>query len=166
VTPAATSLLAAAALSLAGCAGAADIAGVVTGSTVALVSANPAVGVGAGLAVRAGTTTAVNWVFRRRHRYAQDEIASVIGRMAPGEVRPWRIDYSIPVGNAHGEIRLVRTIDSTLASCREALFSVVEAEQAGRVTSQQWFVVTACRGDEGWKWASAEPATGRWGSLH
>jgi hypothetical protein len=154
-----------AALLLTGCAGAADVAGAVTGSAATLVSANPAVGLGAGLAVRAGTTTAVNWAFRRRHRYAQDEVAAVIGRLSPGVRQAWRVNYTIPVGNAHGEAELIRTIDTTLATCREAIFSVVEEESATG-NRQQWFVVTACQQGDIWKWASAEPATGRWGSLH
>jgi hypothetical protein len=155
----------AAAVLLAGCAGGADIAGAAAGGAATLVSANPAIGLGAGLAVRAGTTTAVNWVFRRRHRHAQDEIAAVIGRLAPGEGQPWRIDHTVPIGNARGEAHLIREIDTPLAACREAIFSVVEEESAA-TRRQQWFVVTACRQGDAWKWASAEPATGRWGSLH
>jgi hypothetical protein len=148
-------------LCLGGCAGAAEVAGAVTGTASTFATANPAVGVGVGLGVRAATTAGLNYVFRRRHRYAQDEVAGVVGSLAPGETRPWRIEYTVPVGNAHGEVHLLRAIDTPLAACREALFSVVEGEAA-----RQWFVVTACRGAEGWKWASAEPATGRWGSLH
>ena len=29
----------------------------------------------------------------------------------------------------------------------------------------RWFVASACRQAGGWKWAAAEPATERWGSL-
>ncbi len=155
---------AAALLALGGCAGAADVAGAVTGTAAAVASANPAVGVGLGVGVRAATTAGVSYVFRRRHRQAQDEVAAVVGGLAPGERRPWRIAYTIPIGNAHGDAILIREIPNPIAACREALFSVVEEEGAER-SQQQWFVVTACRGAEGWKWASAEPATGRWGSL-
>ena len=152
------------AMALGGCAGAAELTGAVTGTAATLVSANPAVGVGVGLGVRAATTTAVKYVFRRRHRQAQDEIAGIIGAMAPGETRPWRIEYDIPIGNARGELHLIRAIDPPLAACREALVSVEEGEGT-EGTGRRWFVATACRQAGGWKWASAEPATGRWGSL-
>ena len=38
--------------------------------------------------------------------------------------------------------------------------------RARRGRARQWFVTSACRQTEGWKWAAAEPATERWGSLH
>jgi hypothetical protein len=157
-------LLALATVPLAGCAGAADITGAVTGTAATIATTNPVVGVGVGLGVRAATTTAVNYVFRRRHRFAQDELAAVIGSMDLGETRPWKIEYDLPIGNAHGEVRLVRIVDNLLAPCREALFSVSSGD--GPEAPRRWFLTTACRQATGWKWASAEPATGRWGSLH
>jgi hypothetical protein len=152
---------------LLGCGQAADLTGAVAGGTAALVSANPAVGYGVGIGVRAATSAGIRYAVRRRQQAAQDEVAAVIGSLAPGETRAWRIRHDIPIGNERGEVRLVRVLDNALAPCREALFSV--AEGSAPDAPRQWFLTTACRqrdqaGDR-WKWAAAEPATARWGSL-
>jgi hypothetical protein len=60
-------------------------------------------------------------------------------------------------------VRLVRILDSALGTCREALFSVAAGEAPD--APRQWFLTTACRYGDRWKWAAAEPATERWGSL-
>jgi len=38
-------------------------------------------------------------------------------------------------------------------------------EGAVEAVRRQWLLTTACRQGEAWKWAAAEPATERWGSL-
>lgn len=157
-------LLAGCAAPLLGCGQVADITGAVAGGGAALVSANPAVGYGVGIGVRAATSAGLRYVIRRRETAAQDEVAAVIGGLAPGESRRWRIAHDIPIGNAEGEVRLVRILDNALAPCREALFSV-EDGAASAAAPRQWFLTTACRQGEAWKWAAAEPAVGRWGSL-
>jgi hypothetical protein len=152
-----------AAAPLLGCGQVADITGAVAGGGAALASGNPVVGYGIGIGVRAATATGIRYVVRRRQQAAQDAVAVVIGSLAPGETRAWRIEHDIPIGNEHGEVRLVRVLDNALATCREALFSVAAgpAPEAPR----QWFLTTACRQGDRWKWAAAEPATRRWGNL-
>lgn len=146
-------------LALAGCNQVADVAGAVAGGGAALASGNPALAIGVGIGVRAATAAGIRYVVRSRQGAEQDEVAAVIGTLAPGEVRRWRIRHTIPLGNEEGEVRLVREIDNALAPCREALFSV---EEDG---ARHWFLTTACRQGESWKWAAAEPAVPRWGSL-
>lgn len=148
---------------LAGCGAAADLTGAAAGIAAGTAFANPAVGFGVGVGTRAAATAGLNWVVRVRQRGEQDAVAEVIGSLAPGEVRPWRIEHSIPIGDQGGEVRLVREIDTALARCREALFSVAEDDEPG--AARQWFLTTACRQGGRWRWASAEPATARWGSL-
>jgi hypothetical protein len=80
-----------------------------------------------------------------------------------GASSDWEIRHSIPYENEHGVVRVVREIPSALTECREALFSV-EKEKGG-ADEIQWFQVLACRQASGWKWASAEPAVSRWGTL-
>lgn len=157
-------LLAGCALPLLGCGQLADVTGAVAGGGAALVSANPAVGYGVGIGVRAATSAGLRYVIRRRETAAQDEVATVVGVLLPGESRRWRIEHDIPIGNAEGEVRLVRVLDNALAPCREALFSVDDGK-ADAEAPRQWFLATACRQGERWKWASAEPAVARWGSL-
>ncbi|MBL6458625.1 hypothetical protein JMJ55_25120 [Belnapia sp. T6] len=151
------------ALLLGGCNLAADVAGAFAGGGAALASGNPAVGFGIGIGVRAATSAGIRWVVRSRHTAEQDEIAAVIGSLAPGESRAWEIRHSIPIGNERGEVRLVRILDNALAPCREALFSVEEGDKPD--STRQWFLTTACWQESRWKWAAAEPATARWGSL-
>ncbi|NKE47293.1 hypothetical protein HB662_21125 [Roseomonas frigidaquae] len=142
---------------LAGCGQVADLSGAVAGGGAALASSNPAVGYAVGVSVRAGVTAGMQVVMRRRQRAEQDALAGVIGTLDPGEDGSWQVRHTIPIGNRNGQVRLVRVIDNPLAECREAAFAV-EGES-------QWFLTTACRQAEGWKWAAAEPATERWGSL-
>jgi hypothetical protein len=152
------------ALPLAGCGGAAaDLTGAVAGIATGAAFANPAVGYGVGVGTRAATAAGINWFMRTRQHTEQDAVAEVIGNLAPGEVRPWKIEHDIPIGNQQGEVQLVRVMDTALAHCREALFSVAEDEKPE--APRQWFLTTACRQGERWHWAAAEPATGRWGSL-
>ena len=120
-------------------------------------------GIGLAIGVRAATSAGIRYVVRQRQTAEQDEVAAMIGSLAPGETRRWRILHTIPIGNEAGEVTLVREIDNALAPCREALFSVEEGE--GDAARRQWFLTTACRQGETWKWAAAEPATERWGSL-
>jgi hypothetical protein len=147
-------------LPLAGCGSAAELTGAVAGIATGAAFANPAVGYGVGVGTQAATAAGINWVMRSRQRAEQDAVAEVIGDLAPGELRSWRIEHDIPIGNQKGEVRLVREMDTALARCREALFSVEDGEE------RQWFLTTACRQGERWRWAAAEPATARWGSLH
>jgi hypothetical protein len=150
-------------LALGGCNQAADVVGAVAGGGAALSSGNPALAIGVAIGVRAAASAGIRYVVRHRQTAEQDEVAAVIGSLAPGETRRWRIVHTIPIGNEAGEVRLVRVIDNALAPCREALFSVEEGE--GAAASRQWLLTTACRQGETWKWAAAEPATERWGSL-
>ena len=112
---------------LTGCASVADIAGAVAGVASGAITANPAVAIGVGIAVHAGATQAANRVALHRQRNEQDAIAAAIADAAVGETRAWGVDQHV-TGDAYGEVRVVRLIETPLALCKEALFSVVEGE--------------------------------------
>ena len=157
-------VLALAAVPLAGCnSSLGGIVGAVTGTAAAVGSGNPAVGAAVGVGTRAVADYGIRYTSRRWHRAEQDALAAAVGAMAVGEARPWEVRHDLPIGNKRGEVRVLRAVDTPLAECREVLFSVAsdEAPDAAR----RWFVASACRQAEGWKWAAAEPATERWGSL-
>jgi hypothetical protein len=80
--------------------------------------------------------------------------------MEVGEVRTWQVERVLPVGRTRGEVRVVGLTETPLTACKEVLFSVAEGGGDAR-----WFLTSACRQRGGWKWAAAEPATGRWGYL-
>lgn len=149
--------------SLGGCSSLGDIVGAVGGTAAAAGSSNPAVGIAVGVATRAAADWAIRRTSRRWHRTEQEALAAVIGEAGIGEARPWRVRHSLPIGNAKGEVRVLRVIDTPLAVCKEAAFSVDRG--SGRDATRQWFVTSACFREGRWAWATAEPATGRWGSL-
>lgn len=143
-------------LPLAGCGLAADLTGAAAGIAAGTVTSNPAAGFAVAVGTRAGVQAGLDWAVRARARGEQDAVAEIIGSLAPGEARPWQIRHDIPIGDDEGEVRLLREMVTPLSTCREALFSVSEGG---------WFVTTACRQGERWKWAAAEPAVPRWGAL-
>ena len=155
-------IAASAACVLGGCAAVGDITGAVAGIVSGAATANPAVGIGVGIAVRAGTNEALDRVSRRRRQNEQEAIAGIVGDMNVGDTRNWSVDQRI-AGDAYGEVRVLRVIESALAPCKELLFSVVRGEPGE--ARREWFATTACRDGERWRWAAAEPAVERWVNL-
>lgn len=144
---------------LGGCTVVSDVAGLVAGGGAGAATANPAIGFAVGISVRAGSEGLRRYVVRRRQQGEQDAIADAAGSAPLGEPRPWQIRHTIPVGNEHGDLAVVREYVTPLATCREVVFTV---EDAGRPSL---FTTSLCRQATGWKWATAEPAVDRWGSL-
>jgi len=164
---AAALLLAGSAL-LTGCSTVGGLAGTVAGITTGSFTSNPAIGIAVSVSVKAVTDAQVKKLLRSLQQDEQDAIATMAGEMAPGEVRQWQVRHFIPYGNNQGEIQVTRVIDTPLASCREVMFSVIErkAERPANDVPRAWFAANVCRQEQRWKWALAEPAVERWGSLH
>ena len=148
---------------LGGCSSVGAATGAVAAVTSGIVTANPAVGIGVGIAVQAATNEAVARMMKSLHQEQQDAIASTAGMLAVGATQPWRIKHSLPVENGHGEVRVLRSFSSSLAQCKEFAFSVADGDKPD--AHQAWFVASTCRQASAWKWASAEPAVERWGNL-
>jgi hypothetical protein len=146
-----------------GCASIGAVAGAAAGVSTGAITSNPAIGLGVGIAVRAVTDEAVGRMMKSLHGDQQMTIAAAAGELPVGETRPWRVKHVLPVENGHGEVHVLREFDSALATCREFAFSVIEGEKPGAPT--EWFLASICRDQNGWKWASAEPAVERWGAL-
>jgi hypothetical protein len=158
----ALSLVAAAAL-LGGCKSIGGFTGAAAGVATGAVSTNPAVGIAVGIAVKAATDETVNYVLRRMHGDEQDEIAGIVGTLGPDEQKAWEVKHSIPYGNEHGEVRVTRVFATPLANCKEFAFSVIDGKDTDAKAS--WYFASACQQGAAWKWAVAEPAVDRWGSL-
>jgi hypothetical protein len=148
---------------LAGCTSSAQITAVVTGGVAGAATGSPAVGFLVAVATDAGANYVVRYVGRTRQGAEQDAIAQVAGDLPIGTEADWKIEHTIPIGNEHGRLQVVRVIDSPLASCKEIAFSVDEgkAEKLHRA----WFTTDVCKDAQTWKWSSAEPAVERWGFL-
>jgi hypothetical protein len=148
---------------LAGCNATVQVAAVVGGGAAGGLTANPAVGFAVGVAIDAGATYVVRYYGRTRQGAEQDAIAQVAGDLPIGTEAAWKIEHTIPIGDEHGQLRVVRSIDSPLAACKEIAFSVDEGK--GAKLQRSWYISDVCKQAERWKWASAEPAVARWGYL-
>lgn len=154
---------------LAGCgsvltASTADVAGIAGAGIAGAVTKSPAAAAGIGLGIAAGANAGLQYVERDVHRVEQDGIARAAGALDPGHVGHWSVTHSIPIeADEHGDIVVTRLLGSADFACKEIVFSVDTMEE--RVPRRAFYTATVCRDGQVWKWASAEPATARWGSL-
>jgi hypothetical protein len=155
-------LLAAVAVVLGGCKDFGTIAGVASGAATGAATGNAGIGIAVGIGVSAAGNFLVNYIARVRAGAEQDVIAETAGTLPVGSEGAWAIHHTIPIGNEHGELRVIDAIDTSLALCKEVVFSV---DDGGATAPKNWYTVDVCRDPKGWKWATAEPATERWGSL-
>ena len=148
---------------LGGCKSIPEIAGIAAGAAAGGSSGNPAVGFAVGVGVDAAATYAVNWIGRTRQHAEQQAIADAAANTIVGGAAPWRIRHTIPIGNEHGDLRVVREFTTRLAVCREVVFSVVDGDKPN--SARSWYDTTICRDPKRWEWALAESAVPRWGFL-
>jgi hypothetical protein len=139
-----------------------DITGAVAGFAAGALTANPAIGIGVGIVVRAGTAETLGRIARVRRDAEQDAIVAAIADAGAGERRMWSLDRKVS-GNTQGEVRVIRLIETPIAVCKEVAFSVSRGD--GAVAFGDWFTSIACFDGEHWKWAIAEPAVERWRNL-
>ena len=149
---------------LGGCSSIGGFTGAVVGAASGTISSNPAVGVGVGIAVQAATDTAFQKIFRDMQADEQNRIAALAGGMTTGQQLTWDIHHTMPFTDERGELRVVGVIANALTTCKEVMFSV--AGGSDEEPTRQWFVTQTCKQSDGqWRWAAAEPAVGRWGTL-
>jgi hypothetical protein len=146
-------------LLLGGCTDVSRIAGLAAGGTAGAATANPALGFAVGLGVTVGADELDRWITRSRVRGEQDAIAEAAGEAPLDTPRPWAVHHTIPIGDEHGHFLVTRELATPLATCREVVFLVESGRRALPYTT------TLCRGSDGWRWAAAEPAVGRWEFL-
>ena len=152
------------ALGLAGCDTIGGFAGAVAGAATGTFSSNPAVGLAVGVSVKAAADAGMHRVFRGMQSDEQDRIAEIAGALNVGERQSWNVHHMFSYGDEAGELQVVDSIDNALATCKQVLFSVAGGTRDA--PTREWFVTQACRRSDGhWRWAAAEPATERWGTL-
>ncbi|EHP42103.1 lipoprotein [Cupriavidus basilensis OR16] len=153
-------------LSASGCSsllgeGTAAGAGIAGASVAGALTDNAAVATGIGLGVQAGARAALQYSQRKIHAAAQDRIAMAAGPLAVDAVADWKTDHAVPLEPAeHGRVTVSREIGGKSLPCKEIVFSVDDDAK-----SSAFYIAAICRDGQTWKWASAEPATERWGSL-
>jgi hypothetical protein len=144
--------------------GSSTLAGITGASVASGVGADPAVTTGIGLGVQALGRAGLQYAQRRARRAGQDRIAAVAGPLPVGGVASWATDHTIPVEpNERGQVTVSRVISTGPLECKEIVFSVDAG--GGERPRRGFYIAAVCRDGETWRWASAEPATERWGSL-
>jgi hypothetical protein len=142
----------------------ADVAGIAGAGVAGAVTKSPAAAAGIGLGIAAGANAGLQVLERNVHRDEQDRIAQAAGSLAVGVVGHWSVSHSIPIeDDEHGDLVVSRLVGSADFNCREIVFSVDTVEK--KVPNRAFYTATVCKDGVTWKWASAEPATERWGSL-
>ena len=142
----------------------ADVAGIAGAGVAGAVTKSPTAAAGIGLGIASGANAGLQYVERNVHRKEQDSIARTAGPLAPGVVTRWSVTHAIPIEtDERGDLVVTRQLGSVDFDCKEIVFSV----ETGKPTSphRAFYTATVCRDGDAWKWASAEPATARWGAL-
>ncbi len=156
-------------LAMSGCSsllseGSATAAGVAGTAVAASVTKNAAVSAGIGLGVLAGAQAGVKAVERDYHGRQQDRIAEAAGELAPGQVATWQSRHPIRLEpDASGRVTVSRVISTGELECKEIVFSVDRVQDKAPLS--EFYVATICKDAVKWRWATAEPATARWGNL-
>jgi hypothetical protein len=162
-------LAAASLLVLTGCSdllteGTADLAGVGGAAAAHSVTRNATITTAFGLGVTSLAMSGLKSEERAVHGAEQDRIAAAAGGLAVGTVGTWSVNHSVPIeDDERGEVVVSRDIGTSDLHCREIVFSVDTV--ANGAPDRAFYTATICLDGSQWKWASAEPATARWGSL-
>lgn len=141
-----------------------DVAGIAGAGISGAVTKSPTAAAGIGLGVAAGANAGLQYVERNVHSKEQDQIAAAAGPLRVGQVAPWKVVHTIPIeDDEHGEVTVTRLEGAADFNCKDIIFSVETMQD--KAVRKDFYTATVCRDGPQWKWATAEPATARWGSL-
>lgn len=142
----------------------ADVAGIAGAGAANAVTKSPALATGIGLGVQAGARAGLQYVERRVHGTEQDRIAAAAGPLPVGAVGTWSVRHRLPIeDDEHGQVVVTRALGGGDMLCKEIIFSVDRQTKEG--LHRAFYTASVCRDGLAWRWASAEPATARWGAL-
>jgi hypothetical protein len=143
---------------------AAPFGGAAVGLGVAGITADPFVAYAAGVGAQAAIESLQKYLSRTLHKDEQDNIATTVAALQPGQSAAWKIGYMIPIDREHGDVTVVRVIQTPLTTCKVVAFTVIAGYKA--TAGRGIYITSACVQSDGtWKWAEAEPAVARWGFL-
>jgi uncharacterized protein YceK len=141
-------------------------AGIGGAAVASKVTSNAAVATGIGLGAVAAARAGVQYSERVVHTNTQNSIAQAVGPLEVGAVAPWSITHSFPIeDDEHGRVTVSRLISTGALDCKEIVFSVDQNATRDKPASSAFYIASVCRDGQNWRWASAEPATERWGAL-
>ncbi len=156
-------------LTLSGCGsllteGTADLAGVAGAGAATAVTKSAAGAAVIGLGVQSLASEGLKYATRRIHRNEQDAIAQAAGPLEPGALQSWSIRHTLPIEDDEaGQVVVSRAFGAGAFHCKEIVFSVDTTTRKG--PQRAFYTATICQDGATWRWASAEPATERWGGL-
>ncbi len=80
---------------------------------------------------------------------------------------PWAAVHTVPIeSDEKGRVTVSRVVSTGTLDCKEIVFSVDTGATKDHPADSGFYLASICRdGQTTWKWASAEPATPRWGAL-
>ena len=141
-------------------------AGIAGAAVANKVTSNAAVATGIGLGAVAAARAGVQYSERVVHANTQNSIAQAAGPLEVGAVASWSITHSFPIeDDEHGRVTVSRLISAGALDCKEIVFSVDQNATRDKPASSAFYIASVCRDGQNWRWASAEPATERWGAL-
>jgi len=141
-----------------------DVAGIAGAGIANAVTKTPAVATGIGLGIGAAAGAGLAYAERRVHHIEQDRIATAAGPLRTGQVAPWSVHHRIPIeADEHGQVTVTGETGGTGVRCKAIVFSVAAIENG--VPDPSFYTASICGSGHVWRWASAEPATERWGAL-
>jgi len=146
-----------------------DTAGIAGAGIAGAVTKDATVAAAIGLGVQSAANFGLTFVERDVHRKEQDRIAETAGALPEGAAGVWSVSHTIPIeDDEHGSLVVTRMFAARPSAemgftCKEIVFSVDHGK--GPTFHQGFYTATVCLDGTRWKWASAEPATERWGSL-
>ena len=149
--------------------GTADVAGVAAAGAASSVTRSAAGAAAVGLVVQSLAEEGLKHVERRVHRTEQESIAQAAGPLPDGAVAAWSVDHSLPIeADEAGQVVVARSFGVADFRCKDIVFSVDTKDRNtknGAGPHRAFYTATICRDGQAWHWASAEPATERWGTL-
>lgn len=148
------------AASLSGCTAFSDVASTASAVASGAATGNPAVAIAVGGIVRAAIEASSQAYARSAASETQGVIVGIAGWLEPGDSETWH-EVRHLTEDLEGRVEVLRVIDSPLAVCKEIAFTIV---QKGIESTP--YHAAICNTGEQWRWALAEPAIQRWGTLH
>lgn len=127
---------------------------------------NAAVATGIGLGVQAAAKAGLQYAQRKTRAEEHDAIAQAASRLEQGEVADWAVIHPLPLEpDSQGKVTVSRLVGGEGMQCKEIVFSHAPMSAVDPASESEFFVAMICQNAEGWQWATAEPATARWGAL-
>ena len=128
------------------------------------VTSNGAVAAGIGLGVQAIARAGLQYAERKTHQAEQQQIAATAGPLPVGGVAPWSVSHTVPIeADERGQVAVSRVVGAAPLNCKEIVFSVDTTEH--KQPRSAFYTAVICSDGTRWRWATAEPATERWGAL-